>query len=215
VESKKVLERFGTSIIDIDLDGALKATEDALELGISPQKLMGEINKASNIVGEKWEAGEYFVAELIAAGAVMKSITEKLKPQLVSRKIKYKGKVLIGSAPGDLHDIGKNLAALCLNSAGFNVIDLGIDVSPEKFVEAVKKENPDILGISGLISTTMLSVGKVIEALKAAGLREGVKIIIGGAPVTEDYVNSIGADAFAIDAVYGVKVCEGWTARSP
>jgi methylmalonyl-CoA mutase cobalamin-binding domain/chain len=210
VKIKEVLEKFRASIINIDLDGAVKATEDALELGISPQKLMGEINKASSLVGEKWESGEYFVAELISAGAVMKAITEILKPHLISGEIQYKGKVLIGSAPGDLHDIGKNLAALCLNSAGFNVIDLGIDVSPEQFVEAVIKENPDIVGISGLISTTMQSVGKVIEALKAAGLRERVKIIIGGAPVTEDYVNSIGADAFANDAVYGVKVCEGW-----
>jgi len=214
MKSKDILGKFNTSIVDLNLDGAVEATKEGLKLEVSPYNLMEEMRKASTVVGRKWESGEYFLAELITAGAIMQEITKMIEPQLTSKEAKYRGKVVIGSAPGDLHDIGKNLAGICLIGAGFQVVDLGVDVPPEKFVEAVKKENPNIVGISALISSTMLGVGGVVEALKAAGLRESVKIIIGGAPVTDEYAKSVEADGSANDAIRGVKICERWVAST-
>lgn len=213
MKSRDVLERFKSSIINLDLDGAVEATNKALELGVSPYDVMGSMCEASDVVGKKWESKEYFISELVAAGSIMKAITDVLKPHVIAEEAKYKGKVVIGSAPGDLHDIGKNLVAVSLIGAGFEVVDLGIDVPPERFVEAVKKEKPDILGISALVSTTMLRIGEVIEALRAAGLRDKVKVIVGGAPLTDAYAKSVGADASANDVILGIKICERWLAK--
>ncbi|MGQ9640127.1 MAG: cobalamin B12-binding domain-containing protein [Candidatus Bathyarchaeia archaeon] len=208
--SQEILERFKNSIVELNIDQALEATREALKVGVSPYDIMEAMRSASSIVGEKFESCEYFISELVIAGSIMKAATDLLKPHLSKGEAKYRGKVVIGSAPGDLHDIGKNLVAVSLMGAGFEVVDLGIDVSPEKFVQAVKDEQPNIVGISALTSTTMMRIGEVIEALRMSALRSRVKVILGGAPLTEEFSRNVGADAYARDVVQGVKICEGW-----
>ncbi|MEM3526733.1 MAG: corrinoid protein [Candidatus Bathyarchaeia archaeon] len=209
----EILERFKNSIVELNLDQTLEATREALSCGLSPYDLMEAMRAASNIVGEKFESCEYFISELVIAGSIMKAVTDLIKPHLSKKEVKYRGKVVIGSAPGDLHDIGKNLVAVSLIGAGFEVVDLGIDVSPERFIRAVKDEQPNILGISALTSTTMMRIGEVIEALKLASMRGRVKVILGGAPLTEDFAKNVGADAYAKDVVQGVRICEGWVSE--
>jgi 5-methyltetrahydrofolate--homocysteine methyltransferase len=206
----EVLERLKNSIVELNLDQTLVAAREALSSGLSPYDLMEAMRVASNIVGEKFESCEYFISELVVAGSIMKAVTDLLKPHLSKGDVKYRGKVVIGSAPGDLHDIGKNLVAVSLIGAGFEVVDLGIDVSPDRFIQAVKDEQPNILGISALTSTTMMRIGEVIEALRSASIRGRVRVILGGAPLTEDFARSVGADAYAKDVVQGLRICEGW-----
>lgn len=199
-----------SSIVELDRDGALEAAREALDRGVPAHRLIEEVRAASQGVGERWEEKEYFISELIIAGAIMKEITDILKPHLAPGEVTYKGTVVIGSAPGDLHDIGKNLTTLCLMGAGFKVVDLGTDAPPERFVEAVVKEDADIVGVSALTSTTMLTMGVVVRELTAAGLRGRVKVIFGGAPMTHEYTAASGADAYATDAITGVRICEEW-----
>lgn len=198
------------SIINLEMDNAINATKKALESGIPPYELIEEMRNASAAVGEKFESNEYFISELVISGSIMKSISEILKPHMAEKEAKYKAKAVIGSAPGDLHDIGKNIAVVSLIGSGFDVIDLGIDVSPNKFVDAVKNENAQIVGISALTSSTMLGIKHVVEALKSSGIRNKVKVIVGGAPLTDEFAKSAGADARARDIVHGVKICEQW-----
>jgi 5-methyltetrahydrofolate--homocysteine methyltransferase len=165
------------------------------------------------VVGEKYERNEYFLAELIMAGETMKEGMKTLEPHLKAGELKRVGKVVIGTVRGDLHDIGKNIVATLLSAAGFDVIDLGVDVPPEKFVEAVKENSPDIVGMSALLTTTMVEMEDIIKELKKAGLRDKVKVIIGGAPITREYAEKIGADAAARDAVEGVNICKSWMAK--
>jgi len=136
---------------------------------------------------------------LIAARAMQQSLVI-LKPLLVEADVKTVGKVVVGTVAGDLHDIGKNLVAMMLEGAGFEIVDLGTDVSPEKFVAAVQEHEPDLVGMSALLTTTMVSIGKTLEALTEAGLREKVKVMVGGAPITQDFADKVGADGFAPDA---------------
>jgi 5-methyltetrahydrofolate--homocysteine methyltransferase len=157
-------------------------------------------------VGELFEAGEKFVPEMLISARAMQSAMEILKPQLVDAGVESSGKVVIGTVAGDLHDIGKNLVSMMLEGAGFDIIDLGSDVSADQFIEAVQKNEPDIVGMSALLTTTMTSIGTTIEALKQAGLRDNVKIMIGGAPVTQDFADRVGADGFAPDAGSAARV---------
>jgi len=207
---KDILERFKQSIVDLNLEQALDATKKALEAGASPYEIMDAMRGASNIVGQKFESCEYFISELVIAGTIMKSASDLLKPHIAGGQVKYRGKVVIGSAPGDLHDIGKNLVVVSLMGAGFEVVDLGIDVPADRFVRAAKDEAPNIVGISALTSTTMMRISEVIEALKSSSMRDKVKVILGGAPLTEEFSKSVGADAYAKDVVIGIRICEGW-----
>lgn len=211
MKREETLKKFKKSLINLDKEGVLNAIKGALKQGVTATTLIDEMRKASDAIGKKWERQEYFISELVIAGALMKEVTDLLKPKLVGESTRYKGKVVIGSAPGDLHDIGKNLTALCLMGSGFNVIDIGADPTLEKFVETAKREKPQIVGISALTSTTMLSMADVIRGLSEAGLRGKLKIVVGGAPMTDTYAKSIGADAYATDAIQGVKICQGWT----
>ena len=140
----------------------------------------------------------------------MKSASDLLKPHMSGDKTKFRGKVIIGSAPVDMHDIGKNLVVVSLMGAGFEVVDLGIDVPADKFVQAVKDETPNIMGISALTSTTMMRIGEVIEALKSSAIRDKIKVVLGGAPLTDEFAKKVGADACAKDVINGIKICEGW-----
>jgi 5-methyltetrahydrofolate--homocysteine methyltransferase len=200
--------------VNLDIDNIPKLCKEAVEAGIPAYKVVTEgMAKGMDIVGQKYEANEYFLAELIMAGETMKEGMKVLEPHLKAGEMKALGKIVIGTVRGDLHDIGKNIAATLLKSAGFDIVDLGVDVSPEQFVEAVRQNNPDILAMSALLTTTMIEMENTIKALKEAGLREKVKIIIGGAPITPEYAKKIGADAAAKDAVDGVNICKSWVSK--
>jgi len=210
-KEEEILTRLRDAIVNLDIEAVQKAAKDAIEAGIPAYKaVIDGMAKGMEIVGQKYEDGEYFLAELIMAGETMKEGMVILEPHLKAGDIKTAGKVVIGTVRGDLHDIGKNVVITLLKAANFEVIDLGVDVSPEKFVEAVKKHNPDIVAMSALLTTTMIEMENVIESLKKNGLRDKVKIIIGGAPITPEYAEKIGADAAARDAVEGVRICSEW-----
>ena len=211
-KEEEILTRLRDAIVNLDIEAVQKAAKDAIEAGIPAYKaVIDGMAKGMEIVGQKYEDGEYFLAELIMAGETMKEGMVILEPHLKAGDIKTAGKVVIGTVRGDLHDIGKNVVVTLLKAANFDVIDLGVDVSPEKFVEAVKKHNPDIVAMSALLTTTMIEMESVIEGLKKSGLRDKVKVIIGGAPITPEYAEKIGADAAARDAVEGVRICSEWT----
>ncbi|NHV06650.1 MAG: cobalamin-binding protein [Thaumarchaeota archaeon] len=211
MSKENLLDAIRDSIVNLDFDKSREYTLKALESGVKPQEIISKsIAEGMDIVGKKFEASEYFLSELIVAGEIGKEITKILEPHLKGTEVKKLGKVVIGTVRGDLHDIGKNIVAIMLEAAGFEVVDLGADVPPEKFVEAVKKENPDIVAMSALLTVTMVEMKNVIEALKEAGLRSKVKVIVGGAPVTEEFAKSIGADGYGADAVQGVRICKAW-----
>jgi len=213
MKEEKILKRLQDCIVNLDIDGIGKAAQDALDAGIPPVRAVTEgMAKGMDIVGQKYEAKEYFLAELIMAGEVMKEGMKVLEPHLKSGEVKTLGKVAVGTVRGDLHDIGKNIVATLLGAAGFDVIDLSVDVTPEQFVEAVRTQKPKIIGMSALLTVTMPEMENVIKELKKAGLRGQVKIIVGGAPLTEDYAKKIGADAYAPNAVAGVNICKKWVA---
>jgi len=213
VNKEETLSRIRDAIVNLDIDNIGRLCEEAVKAGVPAYEVvMDGMAKGMEIVGEKYERNEYFLAELIMAGETMKEGMKVLEPYLKAGELKKIGKVVIGTVRGDLHDIGKNIVATLLSAAGFEVVDLGVDVPPEKFVEAVKENNPDIVGMSALLTTTMVEMEEIIKALKEAGLRDKVKVIIGGAPITEEFAKKIGADAAAKDAVEGVNICKSWVA---
>jgi 5-methyltetrahydrofolate--homocysteine methyltransferase len=180
-----------------------------VDSGLPPAKVLNEgMIPAMAEVGRLFEQGEYFVPEMLIAARAMKQGLAILKPHLVRADVKPVGKVAAGTVKGDLHDIGKNLVTLMLEGAGFEIHDLGVDVTPAKFVEAVRSSGVDIIAMSALLTTTMPQMKETVEALKAAGLRDRVKVIIGGAPVTETYAQSIGADGYAPDASQAVTLAK-------
>ena len=208
---KEFLGKLRDSIVNLDIDGVKEAAEGALAAGVPAFKAVVEgMAKGMEVVGQKYEDGEYFLAELIMAGETMKEGMAVLEPHLKAGDIESAGKVIIGTVRGDLHDIGKNVVMTLLNAANFDVVDLGVDITAEQFVEAAKEHNPDIVAMSALLTTTMIEMENVIKNLKEAGLRDKLKIIIGGAPITTEYAKKIEADAAARDAVEGVRICNKW-----
>lgn len=208
---KEALERVVECIVGLKFDEIREACQQALDVGIPAFKIVGKgMADGMRIVGEKYEANEFFLSELIVAGEVMKEGMKIVEPHLKAGDVKKVGKIAIGTVYGDLHDIGKNVVAVLLGAAGFDVVDLGVDVPTDRFVETVKQEKPEIVGMSALITVTMPEMEKVVTALESAGVRDKVKVIIGGAPVTTQFAEKIGADAAAKDAVDGVKICKSW-----
>jgi len=176
-------------------------TKAALEANTDPSELLGKyMIPAMDEVGKRFECNEYFVPELLIAARAMKTALKLLTPRLAAAGAKAVGRVVIGTVQGDLHDIGKNLVASMLEGGGFEVVDLGVDVPPQKFVEAAKEQEGTIVGLSALLTTTMTQMKAVIEGLKAAGVRNQVKVIIGGAPITQQYADEIGADGYSDNA---------------
>lgn len=161
-----------------------------------------------SVVGERFKKAEVYFPEVLVAAHAMKAGMGPLRPLLVEKNIGYSGRVVLGTVRGDLHDIGKNLVGMMLEGAGFEVIDLGIDVSNEKFVEAVKEKNPDIVGMSALLTTTMPIMKEVMESLNKSMIREKVKVMVGGAPITQKYADEIGADGFGPDAATAVDIAK-------
>ncbi|MEA3431855.1 MAG: corrinoid protein [candidate division WOR-3 bacterium] len=201
------IEALRENLIAGKADGVRKNVEEALSLGLSAQTILNEgLVKAMDVVGKRFKANEIYVPEVLVAARAMHAGMDLLKPLFVKGGVKKIGKFVIGTVSGDLHDIGKNLVAVMMEGAGFEVVDLGVDVSSEKFVDAVREEKPTFLGMSALLTTTMLSMPKVIDTLKEAGLRDKVKVIIGGAPVSREFAKEIGADGYADDARSAVEI---------
>jgi len=202
------LEQLYTAILEGQRDEAKEFVEAALREGVEPGNVLDTMVSAMGEVGQLFEEGEYFVPEMLIAARAMKTGMEILKPELVDADIQPIGKLIAGTVKGDLHDIGKNLVCMMLEGAGFQVVDLGADVAPEAFVAAVQEHKPDFIAMSALLTTTMPNMQNTIEALKEAGLRDTVKVLIGGAPITEAYAQKIGADGFAPDASRAVKLAK-------
>ncbi len=194
-----------TALQEAVIDGNAKLTrtlvDQALAAGADPQKLLQEVLvPAMGVVGSRFECGEYFVPELLISARAMRAALEPLRPLLAKTGAKPIGRVAIGTVKGDLHDIGKNLVAAMLEGGGFEIVDLGVDVPPEKFVNAIKTENVQVLALSALLTTTMNAMKDTIKAIEEAGLRGKIKIMIGGAPITEAFCKEIGADGFSDNA---------------
>ncbi len=201
----KILEEMSDEVQKGNSDSVEVLVERALSQDMSAEEILnGGLVEGMNTVSEKFKNNEIFIPEVLISAKAMSGGLEILKPLLAEANVKSKGKVVIGTVKGDLHDIGKNIVAMLLQGAGFDVVDLGADVPLEKFVEFVRKERADVVGMSALLTTTMIAMKEIIEALRNAGLRENVKVIIGGAPVTESYAAQIQADGYAPDAATAV-----------
>ncbi len=200
------LEDLRQSIIEGDMKSTTSLVESALADGLEPGTILNDgMIAAMTEVGRRFEEGEYFVPEMLIAARAMQAGLKILKPKLVDSGTKPLGTVAIGTVKGDLHDIGKSLVAIMLEGAGFEIMDLGVDVPPEKFVEAIRG-GAQVIAMSALLTTTMPNMKATVEAVKQAGLRDQSVIVIGGAPVTQAYANEIGADAYAPDASAAVRV---------
>jgi len=200
------------AIINMDFEGIVTAAQGAMDAGVDPRAAITEgMVPGMVVVGEKFEEGEYFLSELVVAGEVMKDGIKVIEPYITGES-EAAAKVIVATVEGDYHDIGKNIVGTLLTVQGFDVVDLGMDVSASKIVEAVREQHPEVLGLSALLSTTMLRMGDVIAALQTAGLRDDVKVIVGGTPVTPAFADSIGADHCAANAVEGVHKCVEWIA---
>lgn len=195
------------AVFDGNAKAAAAAVEAVLAAGETPETILNDACiPAMAEVGAEFEEGEKFVPEMLISARAMAAAMTILRPLLVQAGVKTVGKVVLGTVHGDLHDIGKNLVGMMLEGAGFEVIDLGVDVSPQKFVAAVQQHQPDILGMSALLTTTTKAMSLTLSALAEAGLREQVKVMIGGAPITDDFAQKIGADGFAADAGSAARV---------
>jgi 5-methyltetrahydrofolate--homocysteine methyltransferase len=196
-----ILDDLRQRVIDGDMNQTQKLVQEAIAENIPAEQILKEgLISAMAEVGRLFESGEYFMPEMLIAARAMKSGLTLLRPHLIAANVQAIGKVIIGTVQGDVHDIGKNLVGMMLEGAGFEVIDLGVDVPPEKYIQAVREHHPDLLACSALLTTTMLRMKDLILALDEAGLRGQVKVMVGGAPITESYAKDIGADLFAPDA---------------
>ncbi len=203
----EVLTSISTAIIKGQKDEIGKITQEALDQGLSAQEILyNGLMPGMDHVSTQFKAGDMFVPEVMRSARCMLNSMEILKPLLIETGVKMVGKVLLGTVKGDLHDIGKNLVGMMFEGAGFEIMDLGISVEPEKFVEAVKDFEPDILGMSALLTTTMRAMGDTIKALEEAGVRDRLKVMVGGAPVNQAFAKEIGADAYAPDAAAAADV---------
>jgi 5-methyltetrahydrofolate--homocysteine methyltransferase len=209
----KSIDDIYQAVLDGDAKGTQAGVRAALEAGIPAETILKEgLIAAMAEVGKLFEQNEYFVPEMLVAARAMQSGLGLLKPLLAQAGAVSAGKVLVATVKGDLHDIGKNLVAMMLEGAGFEVIDLGTDVSPEKFVLAVMEHKPQVIGMSALLTTTMPSMGATIKALEEAGVRSSVKVMIGGAPVTDAFARTIGADGYSADASSAVRLARSLVA---
>jgi len=205
----ELLKQIYNQIVEGDLPNVQPSIEAALNSGASAEAILQQaLIPAMGQVGTLFEEGEYYVPEMLVSARSMQAGLSILKPHLQNSNVKSAGKVVIGTVKGDLHDIGKNLVSMMLEGAGYEIIDLGVDVSAEKFVEAIKQYQPDILAMSALLTTTMTAMQTTIAALNSAGLRDKVKVIVGGAPVTETYAKHIEADGFSPDASRAVTLAQ-------
>jgi len=200
-----LLKELAENVIKGQAPKTEELTQKALDEKISPADILNKgLVAGMDVVGEKFKNNEFYVPEVLIAARAMKTAMKLLRPKLIESGIEPVGKFVVGTVKGDLHDIGKNLVSMMLEGAGFEVIDLGVDVTPEKFINAAKENNAKIIGMSALLTTTMLNMKSTIEELKKQGLKQQISVIIGGAPVTQNYADEIGADGYAPDAASAV-----------
>ncbi len=202
----KSIRQLECAIVKGDINRATALTGKCLQEGLHPYHIIEQgILRAMEIVSERWKTYEYFIPNVLVSAMATKLSLNTLQPALMMLRPRFTGKAVAGTVRGDVHDIGKNIFLMFMEANGFEIIDLGIDVAPEQFVKAVKKEKPDLLLLSCLYTLTMHSMEDTIIALKKAGLKGQVKILVGGAPITKEFADSIGADEFGIDVMDGVK----------
>ena len=201
----ELLQEIADAIINGKAPDTEKLVQQALDSKIPVKDILDQgLIAGMDVVGKKFKNNEFYVPEVLIAARAMKTGMKLLKPLLAESGVEPVAKLALGTVKGDLHDIGKNLVAMMLEGAGFEIIDLGVDVSPDKYIAAIKEDNAQVIGMSALLTTTMLNMKATIEALNNNGLRESVKIVIGGAPVTKSYADEIGADGYAADAATAV-----------
>jgi 5-methyltetrahydrofolate--homocysteine methyltransferase len=205
------LKALSDAIIKGDQNKSVEITREALAEGMAAKSVLDDgLIAGMEVVGARFKKNEVYIPEVLIAARAMKMAMEVLEPELVKAGVEPIGKLAIGTVQGDLHDIGKNLVAMMLKGAGFEVIDLGVDVGPEKFIEQAKAKGIQLIGMSALLTTTMPGMEKTVKALKDAGL--STKVIVGGAPVTQDYADKIGADGYAADAASAVDMAKSLVA---
>jgi methylmalonyl-CoA mutase cobalamin-binding domain/chain len=202
------------ALVEMKEAEAMQRARQLLDGGVGPLDILEGCSRAMEIVGQRFEKGVYFLPHLMMAGEMLKQISGMIKPLIREQKNEVKGgRVLIGTVEGDIHDIGKNIVVFLLEANGFEVRDIGINQKPEKFVEAIQSFQPQVVGMSGLLTLAFDSMKKTVQAIEAAGLRERVRIVIGGGVVTEKIKDYSGADAYAPDAMAGVRLAKEWTGR--
>ncbi len=212
----EILTQLTESLVAGEPEAAVDLTRQALQAGIEPLEIIQQgLIPGMNIVGEKFQSGEYYLPDLIIAADGMQQAMQILEPELVTRqqKIETAGTVVIGTVKGDIHEIGKSLVATMLSANGFTVHDMGVDVPTETFLAKVRETNANLVGLSALLTTTMTVQREVIQALQAAGLRSQVKVMVGGAPVTQSWADEVGADGFAEDAMSAVTLARRLVAQ--
>lgn len=203
------LDMIGKSLENGNSGETRKNVIKALEEGISHHDILAHMLTVMEVVGKQFKSNQLFVPEVLIIGRAFNVALEVISPMLTDEET-YRGTVVIGTVKGDLHDIGKNLVKMLMGSSGIRVVDLGVDVSPEVFIDAIKEHKPDVLAMSALLTTTMVQISQTIKEIEKQGLRDGLKIIIGGAPVTQNYANNVGADYFAIDAATAAEIVKGY-----
>ena len=202
----EILQKISEELQKGNYQEVPKLIQEALNAKIPPAKILSDgLVAGMDIVGDKFRRDELFMPEVLISAKAMQAGMDILRPKLIEAGVKLAGKIVVGTVKGDLHDIGKNLVGMLMEGAGFQVIDLGIDVPSEKFVEAVRSQKPDVLGLSALLTTTMPKMKEVVESLVEAGIRKSLKVMVGGAPVTEKFAKDIGADGYAPDAASAVE----------
>ena len=211
IQGRKTQDDEGIDVKLSGTPGVVELTRSALEKNITPETIITEaLTAGMKVVGEKYSTKEYFIPDMLASAEAVGEAMDILKPLLEASNVETKGKFAIATVKGDIHDIGKNIVAILLKGAGYEVNDLGSDVPTEKIIEFIRKEKPDYLGLSALLTTTMTEMGVVIEALKNNGFRDKVKVLIGGAAVSDEYAQEIGADAYCVDGFHAVKVLDSF-----
>jgi 5-methyltetrahydrofolate--homocysteine methyltransferase len=214
VDDSKFLMDLAEAVTNGEDEQVRDLTNGAIAAGIQPLKIINEgLTKGIEMVGKRFAAGEYFLPDLLLGAKAMEAGINILEPMLAGTNRQFLGKVLMGTVKGDLHCIGKNIVIIMLKSSGFDVIDLGVDVPSSKFIEKIKEHKPDIVGISALLTTTVGEQKNIIESLKEEGLRDQVKIMIGGAPISQSWADQIGADGYAEDASVAVLVAKKLLAK--
>ncbi|MFA9454726.1 MAG: B12-binding domain-containing protein [Candidatus Aminicenantaceae bacterium] len=211
-----IYEQIADEVQKGDAEAAGRMIEQALEKGETAERILYDgLVEGMNVVSEKFKNNECFIPEVLVSARAMNQGLDRLKPLLAAAKVEPRGKIVIGSIQGDLHDIGKNIVGMLLQGAGYEIIDLGADVSVQKFVDAAKEREADVVGMSSLLTTTMVNMQSVISGLEGAGIRPDVKVIIGGAPVTAAFAEQIGADGYAAEAAAAIDLVDGLLGKQP
>jgi 5-methyltetrahydrofolate--homocysteine methyltransferase len=211
IQGRKTREDMGIDEALSGTPGVLELTKSALDNNVSPEAIITQaLTAGMHVVGEKFSTKEYFIPDMLASADAVGAAMDILKPLLEASNVETKGKFIIATVKGDIHDIGKNIVAILLKGAGYDVNDLGIDVPEDKIISVVREEEPDYLGLSALLTTTMTEMDTIIKALKENSLRDKVKVLIGGAAVSDEYAREIGADAFCADGFQAIKVLEAF-----